>query len=212
MHAWIAMAFGDHDIPYADEPAIAYAYDDRVQNHKQVQVGDLLFLRNRASLEGVGRINLIEEGSGEKLLKRCPMCGSGRIHHRSGLSPPNKRNNGHEFDQPNEIKLPVRTFKALFAGSWLSVDQRISVPELRPFELRDSKQLAIMPADADGLCRFVARRCPEIALELLAWRGLQGAELVDTDAGDDPQYTPAGADERERITRGIIPAAWTSDS
>jgi hypothetical protein len=166
-------------------------------------VGDLLFLRNRAHLEGIGRINAIEEGLGEKILRRCPVCGSGRIHQRKGVSPPYKCNEGHVFDQPNEIKLPVRTFKASFAGSWLSTDGRISVAELRPFELRDSKQLAIMPADADGLFRYVARRCSNIAPQLLAWRGVKGPTLEDTEADDGLDLTPTGTDEREQITRGI---------
>ena len=67
MHAWIAMAFGDADNPYADIPSSAYAYDDRVQNHKQVQVGDLLFLRNRAHLEGIGRSGQKPERFGHRL-------------------------------------------------------------------------------------------------------------------------------------------------
>ena len=50
MQAWIAMAFGDADSPYADEPRTVYAYDDKVQNHKQVQIGDLLYLRDRSRL------------------------------------------------------------------------------------------------------------------------------------------------------------------
>lgn len=151
MRAWIAMAFGGDHNPYADEPSVAYAYDDRVQNHKNVQIGDLLFLRNRSYLEGVGRIKKIVEGVGEKVLHHCPICNSGRVHERKGMLPPYKCNKGHEFVQPKDIKLSVRTFKASFAGSWLSAGERISIGELRPFELRDSKQLAIMPADLDGV-------------------------------------------------------------
>jgi putative restriction endonuclease len=203
MHAWIAMAFGDENSPYADEPSVAYAYDDRVQNHKQVQVGDLLFLRNRVHLEGVGRIGRIHEGTGEKIFHRCPEFGTGRIHQRKGLSPPYKCHSGHKFAYPKEISLQVCTFKASFARSWLSTGASISVAELRPFELRDSKQLAIMPAEADGLCRYVARRCSNIGPQLMTWIGARANTIDDIDADDDPEYTALGPDERERITRGI---------
>jgi len=203
MHAWIAMAFGDADNPYADIPSSAYAYDDRVQNHKQVQVGDLLFLRNRAHLEGIGRIDRIEEGLGEKKLFRCPVCGSGRLHRRKGMLPPFKCNEGHEFGDPKEILLKVHTYKALFEGNWIPTGNKISIGELRPFELRDSKQLAIMPVDASGLCRYVSRRCPNIADQLSIWSGMHPTALEDVDADNGSDLTPAGIDEREQIARGI---------
>jgi hypothetical protein len=203
MRAWIGMAFGDADNPYGDEPSMAYAYDDQVQNHKQVQVGDLLFLRNRTHLEGVGRIEAIAETTGQKTLQRCPECGTGRIHQRKHVVPRYRCMAGHEFAEPRHAMLPVRTFKASFAESWLPVATRITAAELRPFELRDSRQLAIMPADTDGLCRYVARRCPNIAPQLIGWYGGKENMIGDMDAYNGPDLTPDGFDERQRITRAI---------
>jgi predicted restriction endonuclease len=60
-----------------------------------------------------------------------------------------------------------------------------------------------MPADAQGLYRYVVRRCPNISSQLTGWFGISDAPLGDTDADESPDLTPAGADERERITRGI---------
>ena len=189
------MAFGGERNPYADERSVAYAYDDRVQNHKQVQIGDLC-LRNRSYLEGVGRIKNIVEGVGEKVLHRCAICGSGQIHERKGMLPPYKCNKGHEFVQPKDIKLSVRTFKASFAGSWLSARERISIEELRPFELRDSKQLAIMPGGPGWplpICRAKVFPHSQPATGVARYaRGLVG----NSDADDSHDYTPLGADER----------------
>ena len=88
MRGWITQAFGGADNPYADEPSVAYVYDNRVQNHKRVEVGDILFVRNRHRLEGVGRITRIETGSGEKLFFRCPECGSPRVSTPDGAPSP----------------------------------------------------------------------------------------------------------------------------
>jgi hypothetical protein len=73
--AWLAMAFEDDTSPYNDQAGISYDYDSNVQNHKQVSQGDLLFVRSRTSLKGVGRIGWIEKTIGEKIVARCPACG-----------------------------------------------------------------------------------------------------------------------------------------
>jgi putative restriction endonuclease len=203
MQAWIAMAFGDADSPYADEPNAVYAYDDRVQNHKQVQIGDLLFLRNRSRLEGVGRIQSIDEALGQKIFRRCPECGTGRFHKRATIEPPYKCEVGHEFSSPREIVEPVTTYKASFAGAWLPVEANMMVAELRPFELRDSKQLAIMPADAERLASYVARRCPDIAARLIVWTGHGLDELDDAKGSERVILTEPGIDERDLIARAI---------
>jgi putative restriction endonuclease len=203
MQAWIAMAFGDADSPYADEPSTVYAYDDQVQNHKQVQIGHLLFLRDRSRLEGIGRIQSIDEAPGQKIYRRCPECGTGRIHKRTTIEPPYKCDAGHEFSSPHELLEPVTTYKASFASAWLAVRSNITVMELRPFELRDSKQLAIMPADAGGLASYVARRCPEIAARLIGWIGGGLDALDDTKGNENVVLTPPGTDERDLIARAI---------
>jgi hypothetical protein len=145
MRAWIALAFGGEENPYPDEPGVAYGFDDRVQNHRQVRPGDLLFLRNRSRLEGIGRVARIDEGHGNKMIRRCPICGNTRIHQRRRANLSYRCANGHEFDHPAETRLPVISFRAYFDGDFVSVTRRISPDELKPFQLRNSTQLAIMP-------------------------------------------------------------------
>jgi hypothetical protein len=204
MRAWIALAFGDDETPYSDEPGIAYAFDDRVQNHKQVRTRDLLFLRNRDRLEGVGRIKRIEEGVAQKSFPRCPTCGTGRIHRRLRVKPAYKCSNGHLFDEPTVSRTPVKTFRAYFDGDFLNITRRISPAELRPFQLRDSTQLAIMPADLDGLVQHVIRRAPGVETRLLEWANVSRVSIADQDADERPILTPDGVDSRSRSMRAIL--------
>jgi putative restriction endonuclease len=203
MRAWIAMAFGNKNNPYGDVPKTSYSYDDRVQNHKQVGVGDLLFVRGQGTFDGIGRIANIREGQTEKRFLKCPVCSSGRVHERVGMQPKYKCKDGHEFSQPSAIVRTVKTFKASFDGQWLDAGKAITVMELRPFELRDSKQLAIMPADTEGLARYVARRLPGVSTELMTWVGQTDEPIEDEEGDEAVDLTPVGADERKRTMRGI---------
>jgi hypothetical protein len=204
MRAWIALAFGDEGNPYSDEPGIAYGFDDHVQNHKQVRPGDLLFLRNRDRLEGIGRIARIEEGLGDKTVRRCPICENAQIHQRRRATLSFRCAEGHEFDRPAESRLPVKTFRAHFDGDFLSIMRRISPDELKPFQLRNSTQLAIMPADLDGLSQHVTRRAPDAGKRLLEWTNSSRHFVQDYDADDAPDLTPEGLDHRARMVKGIL--------
>ena len=88
------MAFNNSDHTYEDVLSSFYSYDDKVQNHKQVKVGDLLFIRSRSSLDGIGRIARIDEQRSEKRFIKCPECQTGRVHKRVGLRPTYKCSSG----------------------------------------------------------------------------------------------------------------------
>ena len=60
-----------------------------------------------------------------------------------------------------------------------------------------------MPADADGLASYVARRCPEIGAQLIGWTGEGLDELDDTKGNENVVLTPPGTDERDLIARAI---------
>lgn len=203
MRGWIAMAFGGKDNPYPDEPSAAYVYDSYVQNHKQVAVGDLLFVRNRYHLEGVGRIMRIDEGSGEKTLLRCPRCGSSRVRFRKSVEPAYRCHSGHLFSDPHYVAERVTIFKAAFLGNYQPVAVKINAAELRPFNLKNTGQLALMPADLDGICAYLARRDRSVVDKLIGWAPSLLDDLEDEDADESPELTPAGLDERARILRAI---------
>jgi hypothetical protein len=73
--AWISIAkdpvglnYGVHD-GYDDEPSNYYEYDSKVGNHKQVNVGDLLFIRSGEFVLGFGQIESISITNGTKSLR-----------------------------------------------------------------------------------------------------------------------------------------------
>ena len=79
--AWVAIAkdpfglnYGAHD-GYDDEPSNYYEYDSKVGNHKQVTVGDLLFIRSAEFVLGFGQIESISIANSTKSLRKCPNCG-----------------------------------------------------------------------------------------------------------------------------------------
>ena len=203
MRAWIAQAFGGTENPYSDEPSVAYAYDDRVQNHKRVEVGDILFIRNRHRLEGVGRISRIETGSGEKSFSRCPDCGSSRVHARKNAQPRYRCQIGHTFSEPRVVRERVDTFRAIYEGDYSAATARIEASELRPFHLRNSQQMAIMPADLAEISRYVARRDRAISDVLTRWLPSSRDGLSDDEADEGPDVSPTGVDERAKILRAI---------
>ena len=203
MRGWIALAFGGTANPYVDEASVAYAYDERVQNHKRVEVGDVLFVRNRHLLEGVGRITRIDTSTGEKTFFRCPECGSSRIHSRKRTRPRYRCQNGHTFSKSREIRERVKTFKAIYEDDYSPVMVRINAAELRPFQLRNSQQLAIMPVDLDGIFVYLARRDRAVSQVLARWLLTRATSLADDEADEGVDLTPLGFDERAKVRRAI---------
>src|SRR5690606_8418515 len=104
--------------------------------------GDLLFVRNRTQLEGIGRIESIHGTRADKITLQCPQCGSGSIELRKIRKPAYRCLHGHLFDTPQQVARPVDTFIARYARGFLRLRKKISVDELRPFELRSNKQLS----------------------------------------------------------------------
>jgi len=192
------MSFDDARNPYADRDGHSYQYDNHVQNHKQVETGDLLFVRSRTSLEGVGRISRIEASSGEKTLACCPRCGRPVLR---GSAPQLRCKSGHVFPEPEYKTIGVTKYRALFGGDWLPVKPGLSTVEIKRFYLRRST-LAIMPANRDGLIDFVGGWSPEVHDRLLSWSG-RTPRLTDDAADNEPDLTPWGEDRRRAALRLI---------
>ena len=202
--AWIALAIGDGGSAYDDKSGASYQYDSKVQNHKRVQEGDILFVRSSTGLQGAGRIKRIEIGSDQKQIARCPECkrSIGTKRARIGGSLYHCRG-GHTFGTPMLDTIEVKTFRAHFDGDWIAADRPISAIELRRFALSKSMLLSIMPAELDEIVAFVgAWSSAAFRDHLRAWAG--GSEpLADDEANDEPDLTPEGEDRRPAAMRSI---------
>ena len=199
--AWIAIALDSS--AYDDHTGTSYQYDSKVQNHKQVHNGDLLFIRSRTGLQGVGRIKRIERGFAQKDIARCPQCKKSLptkvLLSRLG---PFRCSNGHVFPSALIDKIDVTTFVARFDGDWLETDKAISAIELRRFALSKSAQLSIMAASRDELVNYIGAWSPQFRDRLRAWAGLF-EKLKDEDADEEPDLTPKGQDHRWAALRSI---------
>jgi putative restriction endonuclease len=201
--AWLAMAFEDSTSPYSDQAGVHYDYDSNVQNHKQVKRGDLLFVRSRTRLQGIGRIGRIQVSMGEKIVARCPVCGQTVPMGGRTSREPGRCKKGHQFNQPKLTPMPVTKFRAHFDGDWITIEHPVSAVELKRFHLRKSSQLAIMPVALDEIVSFVGGWEGQVSnARLLSWLRNFGI-LNHQDSDDGPDLTPDGADYRASARRII---------
>ncbi|MBB4362189.1 hypothetical protein GGD65_003214 [Bradyrhizobium sp. CIR18] len=197
--AWLAMAFDDASSPYDDQVGVHYDYDSNVQNHKQVKAGDLLFVRSRTELQGVGRIGHIEMSYGEKVIARCPSCGQ-MVQSRKWTER-GRCKRGHEFIAPKLTTMEVRKFRAHFDRDWMPTARPVSNIELKRFHLRRSNQLAIMPVALDEIVSFVGSwEGRESYQRLVGW--LRDVRTPYVEDGE-PDLTPPGEDHRVSALRAI---------
>ena len=200
--AWIVLAIGDDASPYDDRSGVSYQYDSKVQNHKQVEEGDILFVRSSTGLQGAGRVRRIEIGSDQKEISRCPEC-----NHSIGPKRPKRGlyhcRGGHSFGTPILDTIEVKTFSAHFDGDWIAADKPISAIELRRFALSKSVLLSIMSANRDELIAFVGAWSSDALREhLRTWTGTS-RPLADDEATEGPDLTPEGEDRRPAALRSI---------
>ncbi|HET9168903.1 MAG TPA: HNH endonuclease signature motif containing protein [Actinospica sp.] len=106
---------------YEDELGSHYMWDSGVANHKRVQPGHAMVLRNAATVLGFGWIEELTRESGTKQRRRCPVCDSTRVEPRASMvpryrcyHPPCKA----EFDEPQLSEENVTRYTGFYGGSW----------------------------------------------------------------------------------------------
>ncbi len=154
MKAWLCLAFGSDrqyggNKGYKDELTKCYRYDSFVPNHKQVQEGDVLFLRDRSDLLGMAKVVEIMSTPGTKAILRCPTCRITGIKVRSTKTPKYRCNDGHEFETPAEDTVSCTLFEAKFNGTFRESDGTISLHRLSEAVLRPSDQLSIQEINVE---------------------------------------------------------------
>ncbi len=161
--AWLAIAktnlfYGAHD-GYDDEPSNHYEYDSLVGNHKQVSVGDLLFVRSDKYLLGFGQIETITMELGTKQLRKCPRCGGRPEARKTKLPEWRCISCKHECsteDLGHEMKLVTR-YRAEYSRTWQDANHPIGVSELETFQANRDTQSAIRRLDPAKTTELVTR-------------------------------------------------------
>lgn len=162
-HSWLAIAktnlfYGAHD-GYDDEPSNYYEYDSLVGNHKQVSVGDLLFVRSDKYLLGFGQIETINIGMGTKQLRKCPRCG-GRPESRKSKALEWRCIKCKHECATEELSIEtnvVTRYRAEYSRSWQDANHPIGVSELMTFQANRDTQSAIRRLDSTKTTDLVAK-------------------------------------------------------
>ena len=142
---------------YPDVLGLTYVYDSGVAYHRQVAVGDMVVLRDSASVHGVSRVDRIDSASGMKVRFVCPRCQkTGQV---------GRKNKGtkylcrhatcrNEFDEPLLLEVPVTRYVASYGAQWQSLDGALSFETIEPL-LDRARQNAIRRCDPDGLVQVL---------------------------------------------------------
>ncbi|HSK78916.1 MAG TPA: DUF3427 domain-containing protein [Thermoanaerobaculia bacterium] len=164
---WLLLSFGDErqyagNPGYLDEPRRLYRYDSFVPNHKQVQEGDYVFIRDKHRLQGVARIEKINPTDGEKLRSRCPVCGKTGVKARKSLSPRYRCDNKHEFDTPDEGMVSCRLYSAEYGNTFVPAPAALPLQELKDACPRYSGQLAIQEIAWEQVAPKLMENYPDV--------------------------------------------------
>lgn len=192
---------------YADRLGKRYVYDSSVGNHTQVNEGDLVLIRDRISVQGVGRIRRISSRAGTKRVFRCPRCRTLSIKQRSTLQPRWRCANGHAFKRPKESSRRVTLFAADYGGTFVRFRPEISAERAKAATMRPSDQLSIEELDGvkllrtlDGDERQNARALARLLFSAVAPEFRSELKLMRE---EENSYVVSGVDEREFTMRAI---------
>lgn len=200
--AWLVTAFGEDrqyagNIGYQDDIQRAYRYDSFVPNCKQIRLGDLLVLRDKASVLGVARILEIELMPGVKRQQLCPECFRTGLKERATMQP---RFRCHfcktAFDEPRIREAGVTNYVAHFDGAFEKTNVKADATEFRSACPKYNGQHAMQVIELDRLGALGA------PLRAAATRvfGLDASQLLATTAGE-PTADPAELNRRVRRLR-----------
>lgn len=184
---------------YEDDPAAIYRYDDRVANHLAVRAGDVVVVRSRDAVLGISTIEDITEATGYKVRQRCPACLSVNIKARTSREPRWRCRAGHEFNDPLEDEVSVRTFEARYGEGFRTCPASLTLERLGAAVMRPSDQMSIKEIDL--------ARIEEWLIDDTSGRGILlnfAARLQAEAEPPAPAQGPASIiDERRRVLREI---------
>ncbi|MFB7797626.1 HNH endonuclease [Isoptericola sp. NPDC056134] len=168
---------------YDDQIDAYYSWDSKVQNHKNLQVGDVIALWDKRQLLGVSVIEAIESGPGIKELQRCPNCNLTRIQRRADGSWRCSRCR-HRFEIPVVESVDVTVYRARYDAAWTELDgvlDAAEIPELteKPKSINSIRELnwqkfsdALIARQAERAVERLAHRSPQFV-----WRPEAGVRV-----------------------------------
>lgn len=210
MNHWLCIQLSD-DRTYGGNPGYGdvlgqrYEYDSFVPNHLQVVAGDIICLRDRTKVLGIGMVDEIARSRGLKRQFRCPICGISQIKERKSQGKRFRCRKGHEFEAANEVSQPCTRYVASFRQPFLKPLHPVDAKTIRRSELRPSDQVAIARANFGLVLDHLRSAFPSID-DLMERASL--AASLPSDAGVEMDFEPnvdlsSALDSRERALREI---------
>jgi putative restriction endonuclease len=184
---------------YDDKLSSIYNYDSKVANFKQIKSGDKIILIDKEKILGFAEIETITESTGEKIIRKCPICGSSTIDLRKTKAPKYRCNKGDTFAKPDEKVVEVRQFSAHYPNSFQkATESKVLLNELRPYYKKGYNQnMSMQLLDSEAL---------EIFTEAKPLHKSNSVILSPYDASEDESedsYNKHDRDERLIVHRQI---------
>ncbi|GAA3051871.1 HNH endonuclease [Streptomyces glomeratus] len=149
MTAWLVLAkAGSKRVSegYDDNPATHYSWDNTVNNHAKLKVGDVIALWDATELLGLSVVEDIEVGQAEKETPYCLKCGRADVAERKKKLPRfvcwNQKCK-YESDQAGWKRKQVTTYRSRHEAGWIDSRGTLTAPELRA--------LCVQPASQNSL-------------------------------------------------------------
>ena len=144
------LSWGSHS-GYDDQINEYYSYDSQVGNYKNVQVGDLVFVKGQDHLLGFAEIETITSKRDTKEMRRCPKCGESPEARSVKVPKWRCRSQGcnYEFAE-EELKLEyvdVIKFTSTYKNTWRDANFPLSRHEVFAFQANLDNQSAIRKLD-----------------------------------------------------------------
>ncbi|MBB5396706.1 HNH endonuclease [Mucilaginibacter sp. AK015] len=140
-------SFGGNE-GYADEPELAYVYDNTVINHNRVREGDLAIIVNKKHVAGIATIERITvQHNIPKKQYACPVCGTKRLAARKKALPEFRCKNKHEFSTPIVSTISVSQSKAIYSADYIRISERVPAGVLAKYYNSYNAYYSIQSAD-----------------------------------------------------------------
>ncbi len=164
------LSWGGHD-GYDDEINEYYSYDSQVGNFKNVQVGDLVFVKGEDHLLGFGEIETISSAKATKKIHRCPKCGQSP-EERTRKTPRWRCSRGchYEFNDDemlSETKDVVK-YRASYKNTWRDANFPLSRKEVFSFQANNDNQSAIRQLEFAKVPDLIFKIMGSVALPILS--------------------------------------------
>jgi hypothetical protein len=163
------LSWGGHD-GYDDEINEYYSYDSQVGNYKNVQVGDLVFVKGEDHLLGFGEIETISSTKATKKVNRCPKCGESPEDRTRKT--PRWRCSGkgchYEFNDDemlSETKDVVK-YRASYKNTWRDANFPLSRKEVFSFQANNDNQSAIRRLEFAKVPELIVKIMGSVALPI----------------------------------------------